>query len=269
MKKDINIKNQPVGIFDSGVGGLTVFREIEKIMPQENIIYFGDTARVPYGNKSAVTVKKFSVENILFLLEQEVKMVIVACNTSSALSLDYLRDVFRIPILGVIDAGVKKALAVTSGRVGVIGTKSTIDSCAYAEEIKLQNKKVKVFSQSCPLFVSLVEEGLLSGKIVEEAIRRYLGPLKENRIDTLILGCTHYPLLKREIADFLDGVKIVDSAQESAKESMSVLKNLKLFNGAKSLGERSFFVSDEPLNFTKLATIFLGRAISKPRIVDV
>ncbi len=173
------MKNKPIGIFDSGVGGLTVLKEIEKLLPHENIIYFGDTARVPYGNKSKSTIIKFSTENILFLLRRKVKMVVVACNTSSALALDYLKDVFSIPIIGVIEAGVHRALKVSAAtRIGVIGTKSTIESKSYQKHIAKARGDAVVWARSCPLFVPLVEEGILNEKITNEAISMYLADFK-------------------------------------------------------------------------------------------
>lgn len=269
MTKNKVNRNQPIGIFDSGVGGLTVLREVEKIMPQEDIIYFGDTARVPYGNKSASTIRRFSVESVLFLLQQDVKMVIVACNTASALALDYLTKSFRIPIVGVIDSGVERALQVTSGRIGIIGTKSTIKSRSYQKAIASRNKRVKFFSCSCPLFVPLVEEGFAATSITSEFIQKYLKGLKSKQIDTLILGCTHYPLLKKEITGYLCKVSIIDSAHEVARRSKLILDKLKLNNRKRPAGRQKFFVSDEPHNFTNLAKLFLKRPISKPKVVNV
>ena len=265
-----NIKNRPIGIFDSGVGGLTVLKEIRKIFPREDIVYFGDTARVPYGNKSKSTIVKFSTENVLFLLRKRVKMVVIACNTSSALALDYLKSVFSIPILGVIEAGVKKALEVSSqGRIGVIGTKSTIASGSYEKTILKINKQSFVYAQSCPLFVPLVEEGILGGKIVKEAMAMYLGDFRKQKIDTIILGCTHYPLLKKEIGRFLKDVHVVDSAQAVAHHTKSVLSLNDLFNSQRKRGGEEFYVSDESEGFIKLAKLFLNRKITKPRIVNV
>jgi len=269
VKKNNLSSKQPIGIFDSGVGGLTVLRAIEKIMPNEDIVYFGDTARVPYGNKTASTIKKFSIENVLFLLEQNVKMVVVACNTSSALVLNHLKGIFNIPILGVVEAGAREALKVTAGKIGVIGTESTIRSKSYQKAISLENKKIKVIAKSCPLFVPLVEEGFLDGEITRLIVRMYLQNLKKNRIDTIILGCTHYPLLKKVIADFLSGVKLIDSAEAAAKESKNALKRSGLENKARRAGNKKFFVSDEAKKFLKLAKLFLKRPISKPRMIDV
>ncbi|MCF7916721.1 MAG: glutamate racemase [Candidatus Omnitrophica bacterium] len=266
---NVNIKNQPIGVFDSGIGGLTVFGEIEKLLPQESIIYFGDTARVPYGNKSRSTIRNFSVENILFLLEKKVKMVVVACNTSSALALNYLQDIFRIPIIGVIEAGANKALELTSGKIGIIGTKSTIASKAYQNIISKKKEKSRIVSRCCPLFVPLIEEGMLSGKITQEVVEMYLAGFKKAKVDTLILGCTHYPLLKKEISKYLQGVNIVDSAKEVANYTQEILTHFGLTCQKKVKGKKEFYISDDPVSFMKLAKLFLKRNISKPKVIDV
>jgi glutamate racemase len=263
------VKKKPIGVFDSGVGGLTVLKEIERLMPAEDIIYFGDTARVPYGNKSKSTIIKFSTENILFLLEKEVKIIVVACNTASSLALDYLKGIFSIPILGVIEAGVDRALEITKHRkIGIIGTRSTVGSRSYEKEILRRNKNTNVYSKACPLFVPLVEEGILKGKIIEQVIDMYLRALREKRIDTLILGCTHYPLLKREIAKYLKHVFIVDSAEEVALHTKEVLIENDILNQDRRIGEKEFYVTDEPKGFVKLAKLFLQRDIPMPRVVS-
>src|SRR3989338_7369713 len=196
----IGLSERPIGIFDSGIGGLTVLREVRRQIPQEDIVYFGDTARVPYGTKSKETITRFSVNNVQFLEGFRVKMVIVACNTASSLSLGALQDKFSIPIIGVIEPGAREALKRTkNGRIGVIGTKSTIGSNAYETCLKRLDPSVKVFSGACPLFVPFVEEGWTDGEVVTKVAHTYLDALRAFRIDTLILGCTHYPLLKRTI----------------------------------------------------------------------
>lgn len=263
------MKNKPIGIFDSGVGGLTVLREIERLMPGEHIIYLGDTARVPYGNKSKSTIIKFSTENILFLLKKKVKIVVVACNTASSLALDYLQGIFSVPILGVIEAGANKALAVSRAKkVGIIGTRSTIGSGSYEKALVKRDKTLKVYSQSCPLFVPLVEEGIVKGAIVQSIIAMYLDGIKRKGVDTLILGCTHYPLLKKEIGAYMRSVRIVDSAQEVALHAKTVLAENDLLSHSKSVGRKEFYVTDESKGFTKLARLFLQRNISKPKIVN-
>jgi len=262
------MKNRPIGIFDSGVGGLTVLREIEKELPYENIVYLGDTARVPYGNKSKSTIVKFSTENILFLLKKRVKAVLIACNTSSSLALDYLSKIFSIPIFGVIEPGVLKAVKVTNNkRVGVIGTRSTIKSLSYQKKLTSLDSKIRVFAKACPLFVPLVEEGILKGKIVEGVISMYLEELKLKKIDTLILGCTHYPLIKKEIQNYLKEVYIVDSAKEFAIYTRNILLKYNLLNDKRNTPKKEFYVSDEPLGFVRLAKLFLKREIEVPKLV--
>jgi len=264
------MKTRPIGIFDSGVGGLTVLKAIERVLPSENIIYFGDTARVPYGNKSKSTIVKFSVENALFLLQKKVKVIVVACNTSSALALNNLKSMLSIPILGVIEAGVKKALSLTTaGVIGVIGTKSTIESKSYEHQILKINKKIKVYSQSCPLFVPLVEEAVLGGKILDEVLSLYLRGFKAKKVDTLILGCTHYPLLKRKIAAYLKGVNIVDSANEVANHVKEILVVKDLVNSCKRSSKKEFFLSDKSKEFKTVAKLFLKRNIPEPKIANV
>ena len=263
------MRNRPIGVFDSGVGGLTVLKEIEQILPCENIIYFGDTARVPYGNKSKNTIIRFSTENILFLLKKKVKIVVVACNTSSALALGHLKGVFTIPILGVIKAGVDKAVKVSRNkRIGVIGTKSTIDSQSYQKQLLKCDRKLRVYSGSCPLFVPLAEEGILKGKLIDEALEIYLKKFKTSGIDTIILGCTHYPLLRQAIESYLRDVSIVDSAKEVALETKNLLARQGLLTTRRKKQQVEFYVSDEPGSFMRSAKLFLGRKISKPRVVD-
>lgn len=264
------MKNRPIGIFDSGVGGLTVLREIEKLLPFENIVYLGDTARVPYGNKSKPTIIKFSRENADFLKRKRVKMIVVACNTSSALALESLKKSSNIPVLGVIEAGVEKAVALTrKKRIAVIGTKSTIQSNSYQKLIAKRNKNIKVYSKSCPLFVPLVEEGILNGKIVKEAMKMYLKGLKNKGIDVIILGCTHYPLLKHQIFSYLRGVVVIDSAKEVASYVKSTLESKNLLSEKRRKSKVEFYLSDEPKKFVELAKLFLKRKISNPRIANV
>jgi len=245
---------------------LTVFREIEKLLPREDIIYFGDTARVPYGNKSRSTIIKFTTENILFLLQRGVKLVVVACNTSSALALAHVQAVFSIPIIGVIEAGVERALAVSQcKKIGVIGTRSTIESQSYQWSLKAKDHRVKVFARSCPLFVPLAEEGIFNGPIVKQIMALYLPEYKRNGIDTLILGCTHYPLLKKAISAFLERVTIVDSAREVAYCTKNVLADNGLLSSRRKRGRVEFYVSDEADGFSAQAELFLKRRLPKPK----
>lgn len=252
---------RPIGIFDSGVGGITVFREVEKALPKEGIVYFGDTARVPYGTKSKETVTKFSVENVEFLMKHNVKLVLVACNTASSLSLDFLKRCFKVPIIGVIEPGAKNAVNSTrNNKVGVVGTNATIISGAYEKAIKKIRRNVTVYSQSCPLFVPLVEEGWTDEDVTREVASIYLKGLKAKGVDTLILGCTHYPLLKNVIKKFMGSeVSLIDSAREVAKEAASILDAGGLLNKNPGKKKHKFFVSDEPSPFIRLSERFLKR----------
>jgi glutamate racemase len=255
-----------IGIFDSGVGGLTVVREIIRQLPGEDIIYFGDTARVPYGTKSRETVIRFSVEDILFLNRHQVKLICVACNTASSVALPTIRHNFRVPLVGVITPAVKEAVYATQNkRIGVIGTKATIKSRTYEKEIKQLDSRTKVTTCACPLFVPFVEEGWLKGKVVLEVARKYLAPLKKAKADTVILGCTHYPLLKSVIQEVLGSkVKLIDSARQVAIEVKNLLDNEGLLNTGRR-GRHQFYVSDNPEWFGGLAERFLGEKIKQVR----
>src|SRR5579872_6238149 len=251
----------PIGMFDSGVGGLTVLREVMKQLPQESTIYFGDTARVPYGSKSRDVIVRFSLEISQFLLQEKVKMLVVACNTASAFALAELRSRFDVPIVGVIEPGARAALKTTkTQRVGVIGTEGTIESQAYTEAIHRLNPKIDVFGQACPLIVPLVEEGWLEKPLALEVVKEYLLPLLENRIDTLVLGCTHYPLLKDLLSRVAgSSIALIDSAAETARAVDGTLKEN--HGQARSTGgpvRRRFYVSDAPEKFEKTGQRFLG-----------
>lgn len=254
---------RPIGIFDSGVGGLTVVSRVREILPREDIIYFGDTARVPYGTKSRETVTRFSVENVEFLMRHDVKLIIVACNTASSLSLGFLKRCFKVPILGVIEPGAKAAARYTrTNCIGVIGTNATISSGAYEKAISKLRARNRVFSQSCPLFVPLVEEGWLDTKVTLDIARAYLKGLKVKKVDTLILGCTHYPLLKCVIGKVMGkDTLLVDSAEEVAREAKTILEANGLLNNHRTGGREKFFVSDEPSRFVRIGERFLERRI--------
>lgn len=257
-------RNRPIGIFDSGIGGLTLVKEVIKKLPHENIVYFGDTARLPYGNKSAQTVIKFSLENAKFLLGFGVKLIIVACNTSSSVALPTLKRRFSIPFLGVITPAVKRAVEISSsGRIGIIGTRATVASRSYQSEIKRINHGCKLFLQACPLFVPLAEEGWVNEPVTLKVAQRYLRPLLTKDIDTLILGCTHYPLLKNIIRRVVGKqVKFVNSAKETAREVAGLLARDGLCRSRKrGAGVCKFFVSDEPAVFKKVGRRFLGKTI--------
>jgi len=257
-----------VGVFDSGVGGLTVVRELIDQLPAEKIVYFGDTARVPYGIKSKETIIRFSIENILFLLKQDVKLICVACNTASSLALPAIKNHFRVPIVGVITPGVREAVyASENKRIGVIGTKGTIKSRSYEIEIKQLDPKVKVTAVACPLFVPFVEEGWLGGSVVESVARTYLQPLKKAGVDTVILGCTHYPLLRPVIQKILGkNVKLIDSAKQVAVEVKKILSSEDMLSRSKR-GTSKFYVSDNPEWFSALAQRFMGRPVKNVRKV--
>jgi glutamate racemase len=255
----MNSRESSIGLFDSGIGGLTVLHKMIEILPAENMVYLGDTARAPYGTKSVETVVRYSFENSEFLVEKGVKFLVVACNTSTALALETLQRNLPIPVIGVIEPGVRKALQVTKNkRIGVIGTEATIQSGAYTKALKTHAAKVEVYSRACPLFVPLVEEGWTDNDVVEITVQAYLGSLKQSGIDTLILGCTHYPLLKKAIRKFMgNSLQLVDSAEEIAKDVGLELKKRSLArrNGK---GTHSFFVTDAPDRFVKVGRRFLG-----------
>lgn len=254
---------KPIGVFDSGIGGLTVAKALMHELPHESIVYFGDTARVPYGSKSKPTIVKFSLENVEFLLRFGVKCIVIACNTSSSWALPTLRRYFKVPIIGVIRPGARAAVSHTKrGRIGVIGTDATIHSRAYELEIKRLNRAVKVFSRSCPLFVPLVESGWLNGSICLQIASTYLEPLRRQHIDSLILGCTHYPLLTPVIQKAMGpAVRLIDSATQTASEVRGVLAWNDCLSASLSRPRHRFFVTDEPDRFAKLGEQFLGHVV--------
>ena len=251
-----------IGVFDSGIGGLTVLHEIIEALPRENTVYLGDTARSPYGTKSVDTVLRYSFENSEFLVEKGVKILVVACNTSTAVALERLRAELDLPVIGVIGPGVRRALASTKNKkVGVIGTEATIQSGAYTRALKAADATVEVYSRACPLFVPLVEEGWTDNTVVEMTVKAYLESLKQSGIDTLILGCTHYPLLKKAIRRFLgSSVRLVDSAEETATEVAALLKKSMIARKT-GTGVHSFFVTDAPDRFIKVGHRFLGEKV--------
>jgi glutamate racemase len=259
--------NRPIGIFDSGVGGLTVVKEIFRVLPNESIVYLGDTARVPYGTKSRETIKRFSAENAEFLMRLDVKIIIVACNTASSISIPLLKKIFRIPVLGVIRPGAGKAVRATkNSRIGVIATSATVRANAYEKEIKKISKSTKVFSLSCPLFVPLAEEGWLDNDITYGVAKKYLSPLVKNRVDTLILGCTHYPLLKKAIAGVMGSkVRIIDSAGSVAEDARRILEAGNALRSASGKPAHKFFATDAVEQFVKVGEKFLGTKITGAR----
>jgi len=256
----------PIGIFDSGAGGLTVLKAVARRMPGENLIYFGDTANLPYGTKSPRAVSRASVAVARFLARQGIKALVVACNTSSALALpDIRRAIKTVPTLGVIEPGARAAAKAAQGRpIGVVATAATVSSGAYARAVKSFSPRTRVISVACPLFVPLVEEGLWSGRIAQGVAARYLPALRRARVKTLILGCTHYPLLKGVIRRALGrGVRLVDSGEETARDLEALLESRGLRRTGRVLGRRRFYVSDDPARFSRLARRFLGRGVGK------
>jgi glutamate racemase len=273
------MKTRPIGVFDSGLGGLTVLRSLHRRLPCEDMVYFGDTARVPYGTKGEMTVRAFARQDAGLLVEKGVKMVVVACNTASAFALEHLRQALPVPVLGVIEPGVAAALQVTRGGVvGVIGTSGTIRSGRYQEGLRAGGlDDGQIMAVECPLFVPLVEEDKMGQALMKLAVQEYLQPLKDAGVDTLILGCTHYPLLKEDIGSFMGAeTLLVDSAEMLAEAAVVLLRqeNLLRRDGASAEessreGELSFFLSDLPWKFSQIGERFLGRPIANAKIVGL
>ena len=258
------LKNKGIGIFDSGVGGLTVLREIRKLLPQENVYYLGDTARVPYGNRSRDTIVKYSIQNTRFLIGVGIKLLVVACNTSSSVAINALRSKFPdLPIIGVIEPGSEQAGGTTrTRRVGVVGTRATIASGSYRSALHRFDRGIKVFQQACPLFVPLVEEGMHRTQFAHDIAQHYLMNLKKHDIDTLILGCTHYPLLSPVIQRAVGSrVKLINSGEAVAVKTRAYLSRLDLLK-TKGKGSIHFFVTDAPVQFKKIGKLLLMHDIA-------
>lgn len=264
-------RSNPIGFFDSGIGGLTVVKSVSRLLPNENIIYFGDTARVPYGSKSNETVIEYSIQAANFLLRKNIKLLVVACNTASAIALKELRRFLTIPVIGMIEPGSKIAVESTkNNKIGVIGTRATINNKAYTTEMKRLNSKLKIYDSPCPLFVPLAEEGWISKKATELIAKEYLLPLKDKGIDTLILGCTHYPILSDVIQKVVGKkVKLIDSGSPAAHLVENYLSGRGLLNISNQIGQSEFYVSDIPSKFKEVAEIFLGRKISQVHKVEL
>jgi glutamate racemase len=255
--------SSPIGVFDSGIGGLTVVRELMRQLPDERIIYFGDTARVPYGPKSPDTVRRYAREIATWLQHQGVKSIVVACNTATAHALETLTEEFSFPILGVVEPGARAAVRASHGRsIGVIGTAGTIGSGAYERAIRKLAPQARIAARACPLFVPLVEEGWLDRDATRLIADEYLGPLRREEVDTLVLGCTHYPLLKSLIGDVMGrDVQLIDSAQETAAETARVLEGEGLRANGDLTGPHRFVASDAPEQFLRMGQRFLGTTI--------
>lgn len=274
MSDTVKNRYAPIGVFDSGIGGLTVAREIMRQTPNERIVYFGDTARVPYGSKTKKTVTKYSEQIVRFLQTQNVKAIVVACNTASACALDAIEKEIDIPIIGVVKPGAKTAASVTrNGKIGVIGTAATIDSRIYSDYIEELNASAQVIGKACPLFCPLVEEGLWEDPVTDEIASRYLAELIDIGIDTLILGCTHYPLIRKAIGRIMgEGVTLVNPAYETALELKELLKEHDLLNDtAPELGtdRYRFFVSDAAEKFKIFANSIIKYGILTAKTIDI
>ena len=258
-------QNKPIAVFDSGIGGLTVYRELKERLPQERFIYLGDTARLPYGSKSAETVIKYSLQNAEFLVSLGVKMLVVACNTASSFALDALVDRFDMPIVGVIASGVRRALTLTHNqRVGVIATEATVGSASYQNLLRELGPQTEVHAAACPLFVPLVEEGWLDHPVTRMTALEYLKPVLAEHVDSLVLGCTHYPLLKPLLMDVVGrDVRLVDSAITVAEQAAQTLARLNLANTGEQHSAAQFCVTDIPLRFQTIGERFLGRSLGQ------
>ena len=265
------MNSEPIGIFDSGVGGLTVTREIMRQLPRENLIYFGDTARVPYGSKSKQTIIRYSTQIVNFLKTKQVKAIVIACNTASALALEELKQIVDIPVIGVVWPGaISAAEATKTMNVGIIGTAATIKSEIYNKYLHQLNPDITVVTKPCPLFVPLVEEGLIEDRVTEDIAGRYLGEFKEYNVDALVLGCTHYPLLSNTIRRVLgDGIKLVNPAYETAKSLKKLLTEQGKLNTSKEEVHHEYYVSDMTDQFAPFADRVLPFRVDKIRVVNI
>ncbi len=258
-------------MFDSGIGGLTVAKSLFELLPNENIIYLGDTARLPYGSKSKETVILYSIECLKFLLSKKVKMIVVACNTASSVAVPFLQKITKVPVTGVISPGAKAAVEKSkSKKIGVIGTLGTIKSKAYNKQVHKYDKGFEIHSQPCSLFVQLAEDGWTDNEIALLIAKKYLNGLKEINIDSLILGCTHYPILKKTIGKVMGKeVKLIDSGEETAKAVKTFLEENNLLNKQKAKGRHKFFVTDFPNNFKTISERFLGQRIKEVKKIKI
>lgn len=259
------MNNAPIGVFDSGLGGLTAVRELHRLLPNESIVYFGDTGRVPYGNRSRETIRRYAEQDMKFLLSERVKLVIAACGTVSSTASD-IGEALPVPYTGVVRPAAQAAAAATvNGKIGVIGTAATICSGEYRRLLNELASKAQVFEQPCPLFVPLVENGFISpdDQITTLTVERYLKPIREAGVDTLILGCTHYPIIAPVIARYMgDGVRLIDVGAQTAHRAAQLLEQNSLLSDSTEAGECRFFVSDRTEDFSAVAGIFLGTDIS-------
>lgn len=273
MRQRSNESTKPIGVFDSGIGGLTVVKELNRLLPNERIIYFGDTARVPYGNKSKETIVHYSLQIAYFLMKKKIKMLVVACNSASSVSIPTLRKHFHIPIVGVIEPGAKSAVQLSKNmNIGVIGTLGTVTSNSYKKAIRKYHAGAKVYQQPCSLFVHLAEDGWHRNQIAQSVSDEYLKAFKDRAIDTLILGCTHYPLLKEVIQKSVgNGVTLIDSGKETAREVKRLLEKKALLNenGVQGKNHSVFYVSDFPHKFKEVSQRFLSSELNRVQKVKL
>lgn len=259
--------NRAIGVFDSGIGGLTVVKSLIELLPYENIIYFGDIARIPYGTKSQATIQKFAAETVKFLIQKDVKAIIIACNTIAAIAKDMVKDIAGdIPVIDVISAGI--ASVQDNLNIGVIATPATINSRAYTQQIKQLYPSSQIFSQPCGLFVSMIEEGFIEGEIVELITKEYLDSFKDKSLDCLILGCTHYPLIKKSIAKVIKDVALIDPSQQAVEILIQLLSEQKILNNHNYSSKYKFFVTDIPLKFRTVGEFFLQRKMDNLEMVS-
>jgi glutamate racemase len=266
-----DVRSRPIGIFDSGLGGLTVLKAIAALLPKEHIVYFGDSGRAPYGSKSPETIIKFSCQNVRFLREQAVKMIVIACNTASSRAYEAVRDSAGVPVVEVVRPGAAAACRLTrSGRIGVIGTRGTIESNVYIRAIQCSDAAVTVVQRACPLFVSLAEEGWWDGEITRSIAAVYLRPLLEQQIDTLVLGCTHYPLLSGVIAEVCGpAVTLVQAGQSVAAVVRQTLAGAGLLRTEPGAGHHTYYTSDSVDQFQILGSSFLAETVSDVHRIDI
>lgn len=263
--------SKPIGVFDSGIGGLTVVKRLSTVLPNEHIIYFGDTARVPYGSKSNSTVIEYSIQDTNFLLHKNVKLVVVACNTASSIALPELQKKFEVPIIGMIMPGANMAAEKSkNGKIGVIGTRATINNQAYSKAIKKIDNKIEVYEKACPLFVPLAEEGWTHHRATYEIAEEYLKELKSHHVDTLVLGCTHYPILSDVIREVIGAkVTLIDSGVAAAEVVKNEIHKRGLQTNETDHGTLDLFVSDIPTKFQEVAELFLGKKVKSALKIDL
>lgn len=261
----LKVDNRPIGVFDSGLGGLTTVKELMHQLPNEKIVYFGDTGRVPYGTRSNETIVKYVLQDIRFLLKFDIKMIIIACGTASSVALDIVQKEFDVPIIGVVDSASLQAVKLSKNKkIGIIGTQSTINSNSYTRKILTIDETAKTFSNACPLFVPLVENGYIDHQVAYLVAEEYLSPLKQENVDTLIMGCTHYPLLKKTIGKVMgSNVNLIDPGAETARYVKKYLKEKDMLVKSDAEPKYQYFVSDSVANFSKLASLFLQKEIGQ------